>query len=279
MVECEEILKSCNLEKILMSPLNLPASTPLRPLRTAIVVGASSGIGEALVRRLAREGYLVAAVARRRELLDELCAQVNAVCGETRARPYAHDVTDYASAPLLLKQIVQEFGALDLFVYNSGIQIPVAVDEFDFAKDLAMYETNLLGALAWLNPVAAMFQALQAGQIVGISSVAGDRGRVGAPAYNTSKAAFSAYLEALRNRLTRRGVTVTTIKPGFVDTAILRSAGAKKTFWVIDPDQAAAGIWQAIKTRRQTAYVPGQWALLMLIIRHIPSFIFRRLSF
>lgn len=262
-----------------MTVSKIPVATPLRHLPTAIVVGASSGIGAALTRKLAREGYLVAAVARRKELLDGLCAEINTACGEARALPFVHDVTDYQSVPLLLQQILQNLGSLDLIIYNSGIQIPVKVDEFDFDKDRAMFETNLLGALAWLNPVADMFQHLQAGQIVGISSVAGDRGRVGAPAYNTSKAAFSAYLEALRNRLTRNGVTVTTIKPGFVDTDILRSAGAKNTFWLIDSDQAAAGIWKAIKSRKQTAYVPGQWALLMLIIRHIPSAIFRRLSF
>ncbi len=72
------------------------------------------------------------------------------------------------------------------------------------------------------------------------------------------------------NRLTRRGVTVTTIKPGFVDTDILRSAPAKKTFWLITPEQAAEGIWRAIRARKQTAYIPPQWGLLMLIIRHTP---------
>lgn len=256
-----------------------PAATPLHPRRTAIVVGASSGIGAALTRKLAAEGYIVAAVARRADLLESLCAEINAAHAEPRALPYAHDVTCYDSTPAMLQKIVQDLGGLDLFIYNAGVQQHVKVDEFDFKKDRAMLETNLLGALAWLNPVAAMFHHLQAGHIVGISSVAGDRGRVGAPAYNASKAAFSTYLESLRNRLTRRGVTVTTIKPGFVETDILRSAPKKNFFWLIQPDQAAKGIWRAIKSRKQTAYVPAQWGLLMLIIRHIPSFIFRRLSF
>jgi len=263
-----------------MSENRLPVVTPLQHRRRAIVVGASSGIGAALVRKLAREGYTVAAVARRQELLEKLCAEINAAQGPGRALPFENDVTEYESVPALLQEIVQALGGLDLFVFNTGIQLPVKLDEFDFAKDRAMLETNTLGAMAWLNPVAAMFHHLGAGHIVGVSSVAGDRGRVGAPAYNTSKAALTTYLEALRNRLTRRGVTVTTIKPGFVETDLLRNVGAgKKFFWLINPDQAAEGIWKAIKARKTTAYVPGQWGLLMLVIRHIPSFVFRRLSF
>jgi short-subunit dehydrogenase len=262
-----------------MSDSTFSAATPLQHRRTAIVVGASSGIGAALVRKLAGEGYVVAAVARRKELLESLCAEINAAYAETRALPYTHDVTDYDSVPPMLQRIVQELGGLDLFIYNTGVQQHVKVDEFDFSKDHAMLEANTLGALAWLNPVAAMFHHLKAGHIVGISSVAGDRGRVGAPAYNTSKAALTTYLEALRNRLTRRGVTVTTIKPGFIETDLLLSAPKKNFFWLINPDQAAEGIWKAIKSRRQTAYIPAQWGLMMLIIRHIPSFIFRRLSF
>jgi len=262
-----------------MPETKLPSATPLRPRARAVIVGASSGIGAALALRLAREGYSVALLARRADQLKSVCDQINSASGETRALAYTHDVTDYESIPALLQRITVDLGGLDLFVYNSGIQRMVAADEFDFAADREMLEINTLGALAWLNPVASMFQAMRAGQIVGISSVAGDRGRVGAPAYNTSKAALTTYLEALRNRLTRQGVNVLTIKPGFVDTDILKAAGAKRTFWVISPEQAADGIWKAIKSRKQTVYIPGQWGLLMLVIRHIPSVIFRRLSF
>jgi short-subunit dehydrogenase len=262
-----------------MSETRLPSATPLKPRRRAVIVGASSGIGAALARQLAREGYSLALLARREKQLKTLCDEINTQSGETRALYYVHDVIEYRDVPELLQHIVTNLGGLDLFIYNSGIQHFVGLDEFNFDADREMLEINLVGALAWLNPVAAMFHSMKAGQIVGISSVAGDRGRVGAPAYNTSKAGLTTYLEALRNRLTRRGVNVLTVKPGFVDTHILQSAGAKRTFWVISPDQAAGGIWKAIKARKQTVYIPGQWGLLMLVIRHIPSFIFRKLSF
>src|SRR6185436_924287 len=107
-----------------------------------------------------------------------------------------------------------------------------------------------------------------------ISSIAGERGRVKSPAYNTSKAALTTFLEALRNRLTRKGVHVLTVKPGFVETDMLKSATG--TFWVITPEQAAEDIWQAIHHRRQTIFTPGRWMLVALVLRHIPSVIFRR---
>ena len=108
-----------------------------------------------------------------------------------------------------------------------------------------MLETNLLGAVAWLNQAARLFERMGGGQIVGISSIAGERGRVAGPVYNTSKAALNTYLEALRNRLTRHGVNVLTVRPGFVQTELLKNS--PKTFWVISPEQAADDIWHAIR--------------------------------
>ena len=257
--------------------MKTPQSTPLSPSRRAILVGASSGIGAALARRLADEGYTLALLARRGEMLDALAEEINQAHGEMRALPYVHDVTDYDSVPELLRRIMADLGGLDLFVFNSGIALKAGVDNFDFERDRRTMEVNLIGALAWLNPVAEIFQNLKSGQIVGISSVAGERGRVGNPSYNTSKAALSCYLEALRNRLTRHGVHVLTVKPGFVQTDMLK--GAKKLFWVIPTEQAAQDIWNAIRKGKQEIYTPARWRWVMLIIRNIPSFVFRKLSF
>ncbi len=254
-----------------------PRATPLQPRKRAIVVGASSGIGAALVKRLAREGYTVAALARRADRLTALCAEVNTAAGETRAVAYPHDVTDYASVPALLQQIVSDLGGLELFVYNSGIALPTGFKHYNFEKDLRTTEVNYLGALAWLNPVAAMFQSAKAGTIVGISSVAGDRGRVGNPSYNSSKAALTSYLESLRNRLTRRGIHVLTVKPGYVATELTQ--GQKGMFLVASVDTTVNDIWRAIRRRKQVLYTPWFWGWIMLVVRHIPSFIFRKMTF
>lgn len=253
---------------------------PLEPQKRAIVIGASSGLGAALVQRLAFQGYIVAALARREKELNLLANSVNAAVPDNdkkRVLIYQHDVLNTEEVPVLFEKIVQDLGGLDLIVYVAGLQPPMRTDEYNFEKDEATVRVNLLGAIAWLNQAAARFDRVRSGHIVGISSIAGDRGRVGSPVYNTSKAAFNTYLEALRNRLSRRGVTVTTIKPGFMDTPNL--ANAPRTFWVISPEDAAAQIYLAIRRKRGTVYVPARWGLVGLIIRHIPSAIFRWMKF
>ena len=252
-------------------------ATPLQPRRRAIIIGASCGIGAALARCLAAEGYTLALLARRGELLAGVCAEINTAAGEIRAIPYIHDVTDYAAVPGLLQKIIADLGGLDLFIYNAGISIPSGMKHFEFEKDRHVTEVNYLGALAWLNPVASLFHNLKAGQIVGISSVAGERGRVGNPSYNASKAALTCYLESLRNRLTRRGVHVLTVKPGYVLTDM--AAAVKNPLFAIPAERAAADICKAIRKHRQEIYTAPIWRLVMLVIRAIPSLVFRRLSF
>src|SRR5215207_11028602 len=257
----------------------LAPSTPLNPRRRGIIIGASNGLGAMLARRLAREGYTLALLARREEKLSSLCEEINRTAGERRAWAYVHDVVDYEKVPLLLRRIVAELGGLDLVVFVAGVNYPPGgIDKYNFENDRRMIETNLIGAMAWLSPVAEMFQSAKAGQIVGISSVAADRGRVGNPGYNTSKAALSTYLEALRNRLTRHGVNVLTVKPGFVKTEMLKAAQGG-TPLIIEPQQAANEIYKAMKKRKQVIYTPFIWRWIMLIIQHIPSVIFRRMSF
>jgi len=260
-----------------MPATKMISATPLQPQRRAIIIGSAKGLGATLARRLAREGYLLGLIDRNAELLQNICSEINTANGKTQALAYIHDVTSYNEIPALLQKMMLDLGGLDLFIYNAGILLPTTPTTYEFEKDLRMMEVNALGALAWFNAVAPIFQALHSGQIVGLSSVAADRGRVGNPGYNASKAALATYLEALRNRLTRHGVHVLTVKPGFMDTDMLKSS--PRTFWVVSPEQAADDILKALKTRKQTIYTLGRWGLVMWIIKHIPSVIFRRLSF
>ena len=251
--------------------------TPLNPRRRGIIIGASDGLGAELARRLAREGYHLALLARRKEKLETLCNELNAH-GQI-ARAYIHDVSRYDEVPALLTRIVADLGRLDLVVFVAGVNYPPGgIDKYNFENDRRMIEINHLGAMAWLNPVAEMFQAAKAGQIVGIGSVAGDRGRVGNPGYNTSKAGLATYLEALRNRLTRHGVNVLTVKPGFLKTDMLKATQGATPF-AIEPSKAADDIVRAMKKRKQQIYTPSLWRWIMLAIQHTPSIIFRRLSF
>jgi short-subunit dehydrogenase len=257
----------------------IPRATPLNPRKKAILVGASGGIGTQVVRRLAREGYVLALLDRDENKIKALCSEINQTHGENRVIFYTHDVTNYSQVPDLFRKIVADLGGLDLFVYVAGAIYFPAIEEFNFAEDYKMVEVNLLGAMAWMSEVAPVFQSMRGGQIVGVSSVAGDRGRVGNPGYNTSKAGFTCYLEALRNRLSRYGVNVITIKPGMVKTDMLTLPNAPKPVLAVTPEQAADGIWNAIQKRKQVAYVSSLWRWVMLAITHTPSVIFRRLSF
>ncbi len=255
----------------------VPRPTPLQPELRGLIIGASSGMGAALARRLARAGYTLALVARRKAELETLCSEINAATGKTVALPYVHDVKKYEEAPKLLRQIVAELGGLDLVVYAAGVNFPPGMERYDFEADRQMLEINLIGAFAWLDPIAEMFQSAGCGQIVGISSVAGDRGRVGNPGYNTSKAGLSTYLESLRNRLTRHGVNVLTVKPGFVKTEMLKAA--QNPMFAITPEKAAEDIQRAMQKRKQQIYTPWFWTWIMLVVRNIPSVVFRRMSF
>jgi short-subunit dehydrogenase len=243
--------------------------------RAALIVGASSGVGAALARRLAREGYALGLVARRIDRLQELCDELTGN-HYIRTFAYQHDVVNVAEIPALLEKAISDLGRLDLFVYCAGVLYPNDPAAYHASEDLLMLQVNLASAAAWINPVAQRFRQEHTGQIVGIGSIAGDRGRRGMPAYTASKAGLHTYLEGMRNRLWREGVTVTTIKLGQVETDMLKNSDRRRN--PISADRAAELIWHAIEKRKQTVYVPARWRLVGLTIQHLPSFIFRRLN-
>jgi decaprenylphospho-beta-D-erythro-pentofuranosid-2-ulose 2-reductase len=242
-------------------------------LSKVVIIGASSGIGEAMARQLAAEGAQVAIVARRQDELARLAAE-----RPDKLRPYVHDAANVDEAPALLERIERDLGPIDGLIYAAGVMPKLEEGEYSFDKDRAMVTVNLLGAMAWMNLAAARFEKAGAGTILGISSIAGERGRRGNPGYCTSKAALSTYLESLRNRCSRYGVNVVTIKPGFVDTAMTR--GMKGLFWLISAEKAARiSLALARRGSSAAAFVPARWALVALIVRCLPSFIFRKLNF
>jgi decaprenylphospho-beta-D-erythro-pentofuranosid-2-ulose 2-reductase len=139
-----------------------------------------------------------------------------------------------------------------------------------------MVAVNYLGAMSVLDQCAGVLAAGGNGFIIGISSVAGDRGRQSNYYYGSAKAGLSAYLSGLRNRLSGQGVHVMTVKPGFVDTAM--TYGLEGMFLVASPEDIGRQIVRAVGKRRNTVYLPWFWRYIMLIIRHIPEFVFKRLK-
>jgi short-subunit dehydrogenase len=246
---------------------------PSRLSGTIVVVGASSGIGAALATRLAHDARPVALLARRADELEALCGRINDKVGTTRAFAYPHDVCDTASIPALFERIEQDLGTVDELHYVAGVMPPVELDEFPTDKDEQMLRVNALGCIAWCNAAAARFLVRGRGHILGVTSVAGDRGRMDRPGYNASKAAQDCHLEALRNRLWRHGVRVTTVRPGPVTTPM--TAGLKVPM-PISAERCAAAIVRARDRQRAIVYVPWQWWPIMAVLRHIPSFVFRK---
>lgn len=241
----------------------------------ALVVGASSGMGAALARRLAAEGYRVALVARRGDQLQALAADINGRAGAAVAGAYPGDVRDFDAAPALFARIAQDLAPLRLVVYAAGV-MPRATTGADFTGERDMMAVNVLGAMRWLGLAADYLEHQGGGTLVGISSVAGDRGRPGNGAYMASKSALSSYLDSLRFRLARTGVRVVTIKAGFVTTPM--TAGLKLPRGLtITADNAARRIARASERGRAVAYVPGVWAPIMWVVRHLPAAVVARM--
>jgi decaprenylphospho-beta-D-erythro-pentofuranosid-2-ulose 2-reductase len=234
---------------------------------TAVVIGASAGIGELMVKKLAAEGTKVAAVARRRDRLDAVAAT------SPNVHAYVHDVRDFDAAAPLWDRIVADLGDVDLVVYNAGVMPRVDEGEYNWDKDREMLEVNLLGAVRWLDLAAAHMEARRKGTICGISSVAGDRGRRLNPVYNTSKAGLTCYLEALRNRCSRYGVTVVTVKPGPVATDMTKGL---KLPLMISAEEAADGALAMMKRGTSEGYVPAVWGPIMTVVKNVPSVVFRK---
>jgi decaprenylphospho-beta-D-erythro-pentofuranosid-2-ulose 2-reductase len=242
--------------------------------KTAIVVGASSGIGEAVARRLAADGTRVALVARR----DDELARIVSSIGASRAIWRAHDVRNGHEAAELWDGVEQEIGPIDLLVYAAGTMPAVGESEFSFEKDRDIFDVNVIGAAAWLDQAALRMETARRGTIVGVSSVAGDRGRRANPAYAASKAALNSLLESLRNRLARYGVTVCTVRPGFVATPMTAGLDLPKKMTISADEAARLILAAASKEKGVDVYVPAKWAPIMWVIRHIPSFVFRKMS-
>ena len=246
----------------------------------ALVVGASGGLGTAMARELARQGYRVALVGRRQDALDALCRELNASAGgsgagEPVARTYAHDVRDYDAAPALFARIAADVAPLRMVVYAAGV-MPRIKTGTSFADERDIIEVNVTGALRWLSLAADHFEAQGTGTIIGLSSVAGDRGRPGNGAYQASKAALSSYLDSLRFRLAPRGVRVVTAKPGYVWTEMTAGLPLAKPLTIM-PDRAARGVLRAAARGKSVAYVPGYWRAIMWLVRRMPASMVARL--
>lgn len=245
-------------------------------MRKILIVGATSAIAEAVARIFAARGDALFLVARNSERLQAIAADLG-VRGAVRAATATLDVTDFSAHQAIIDQAERELGGLDTVLIAHGTLSDQAQCEKSVDALRREFDINALSTMALLTKLANTFEARRSGTLAVISSVAGDRGRQSNYVYGSAKAAVSAFLSGLRQRLAKSNVDVLTIKPGFVDTPMTAGIANKGALWA-KPDQVAAGIVKAIDKRRSVVYLPWFWSLIMSTIRHIPEYAFKKLD-
>jgi short-subunit dehydrogenase len=236
-------------------------------MKSAVIIGASSGIGRALATVLSLDGYRVGVVARRTDMLAQLRAELSGPCVIRTV-----DVAEPELAMPLVRELIDELGDVELFIVSAGTGFENAALAWEPERDTIA--VNVLGFAAMVNVAMAHLEARGSGHLVGISSLAALRGIGGAPAYAASKAFVSNYLQGLRYRVTKLKlpVVVTDVQPGFVDT---RMAGGE--FWMASPQEAARQIAVAIRGRKQHLYVTRRWRLVAWLMKFVPDALYSRL--
>jgi short-subunit dehydrogenase len=230
----------------------------------AIVIGASSGIGRELAKKLVREGYEVGVIARRTDLLVSLQEEVGASIFIQQA-----DISQPEEAMAHLQSLIQQMGEIDLAIISSGVGYHNP--EMEWIKDRETIAVNVLGFCAMGNVLMRHFLTHGKGHLVGISSIAALRG---SGTYSASKAFVSNYLEGLRHQMFRKqkAITITDIQPGFVDTAMAQG----RTFWMASAKQAAEMIYHVIQRKRTHAYITPRWRLIAWLLKWMPNFVYDR---
>jgi short-subunit dehydrogenase len=226
------------------------------------ITGASSGIGEALARELARRGARVAITARRADRLEQIAAEADML-------PVPADVSDRESVLAAEATVRGELGGLDMAVLNAGTYRQMDVMAWDTAAYRRHVDVNLMGLVHGVEAVLPAMRRARDGRIVGIASVAGYRGFPSSQAYGSTKAAEINLLESLRIDLLPLGVRVSTVCPGFVRTDLT----ALNTFrmpWLLEPDDAARRIANGLEKDKAEIVFPRPMMLAMKAVRLVP---------
>lgn len=241
---------------------------------TWIILGATSSMARAFARKLAEEGATLYLAGRD-------MADLEASAGDCKARGAvnAHAVLFDARKPETFTPILEAMAGEEGML-NAAVFVGSMPDQADIDADPALIDgtvtDSFTGPARFLQGLAPLMEERGGGTVVGIGSVAGDRGRIGNYVYGAAKAGFHTYLSGLRNRLTRSGGHVVTVKPGFVDTAM--TWGIEGMFLVASPDQVAGDLLKAVRKKKNVIYTPFFWRYIMLIIRSVPEPIFKKLS-
>jgi len=239
-------------------------------MKTAVITGATSGIGRYLAFELSKRGYTLGLTGRRIELLESLQAELP---GSSIIQKM--DVTDVQASEQQLLDMIHQLGHVDVLILNAGIASYTS--DFRWEDENRIIQTNVTGFCALLNVYwHYCAEHGKAGHIVGVSSVASHIPNGGSTAYNASKAFISNYMTGLQIKAKKKylPITITDIKPGFVDTPMTK--GQRNMFWVSTPEKACRQIADAIEQKKPNVYITRRWRFAALMARLIPNAFYRK---
>jgi len=239
-----------------------------------VIFGATSAIAQAVARLYAKKGARFFLAARNDERLATIAADLRAR-GAARVETASADLADLSLHAHLAARAQSALGTLDRVLIAHGTltnQRAAEASAETMAQDIGI---NFLSAASLLTHVANIMELQRAGSIAVIGSVAGDRGRQSNYVYGSAKAGLGVFVQGLRHRMSRCGVNVTLVKPGFVDTPMTAGLAKGGPLWAT-PAKVAADIKAAMEGGAAILYTPWFWRWIMLIIRSVPDAIFRR---
>lgn len=242
-------------------------------MKNILILGATSDMAQAIAKKYVLEGWRPTLAARNADDLAAIASdlKVRAAIDVLTAK---FDAVDYASHENFYKALPEK---PDLVVAAFGYMGDQDLARTDFSEAERTIAVNFTGMVSILNIVASDFEARGEGCIAAISSVAGDRGRQSNYMYGSAKAGLTAYLAGLRNRLAKKNVHVMTIKPGFCRTKMTESLELPSAL-TANPEQVAEAVFKGVERKNNVIYTLWMWRFIMLIIRHIPEAIFKKLS-
>ena len=245
-------------------------------MKKVVIVGATSAMAAETARLFAQEGAELFLIGRNAEKLERLANDLK-VRNALQVHTASFEASDTGACHSLMERALAALGGdIDAALVAHG-DLP---DQRECEKSWQLTErslvTNFMSPIAFLTWLGNFFEARKKGNITVISSVAGDRGRQSNYVYGAAKGGLTTFLQGLRNRLAHHGVSVTTIKPGFVDTPM--TAQLKKGPLFASAETVGRRIHKAMKRGDAVVYTPGFWRLIMLVILHIPEFVFKKLK-
>lgn len=243
--------------------------------KVVLITGASSGIGRGLALNIARRGATVGAVARRADAITDLVKEIQATGGEGIALP--GDVQDAASMRLVVEQLHERYGRIDMLIANAGVGTSTDGSKVSGAEVARVINVNLVGAANSVEAVVPGMLKRKSGHLVVISSLAAYRGLPKSAAYCASKAAVSAFFESLRLDLEPRGIDVTIIHPGFIKTPLTAGRDAAMP-WLMELEAAVEKIVRAIEKRKKSYAFPWQLATIVRAGMVMPIWMYDRIS-